>query len=125
MRIMTGKAESALEGRMINISACLKAGLVVALITEFSSAQLRIERFGGCSRIVAHITAHRNYRVMGACFEELGLDRGMRIMALCAGLCLNRILSVCLPEGRLVAGMTRHAEWGRCIFQKIWFVRTV
>jgi len=66
MGVVAGKAHAALERRVFDFAAGLEPGLIVALITELSSAQDGIERLIGSCGLVAHVAARRSYRVVGA-----------------------------------------------------------
>ena len=81
MRVVAGKAHAALERRVFDIAAGLEPGLIVALITELSSAECRTKGLVGRRWIMAHITRLRDYRIMCAGLEKLGLNRRMGIVA--------------------------------------------
>lgn len=72
--VMAGEAHTALERSMFDLAAGLQPCLIVALITEFSSAERRTKGLVGRRRIMAHITCLRDNGVMGACPQEFGLS---------------------------------------------------
>lgn len=72
--VVAGKAHAALERRVFDLAAGLEPGLIVALITEFSSAERRTKGLVGRRRIMAHITRLRDNRIMCTGLEKLGLN---------------------------------------------------
>jgi hypothetical protein len=119
MGVVAGKAHAALERRVFDRAAGLEPGLIVALITEFSSAERRTKGLVGCRRIMAHITRLRDNRVMCTALEKLGLHGRMGIVARCTGLGANRIPAMRFLEGFLLAVVTPQAESGACGLQQV------
>ena len=73
MGIMAGKTHAPLERSVLDSTAGLEPGLVVALIAEVPSTLERTERFSRCGGVMARIAGGRSHGVMGARLEEFGL----------------------------------------------------
>lgn len=72
--VVAGKTHAAQERRVFDLAAGLEPGLIVALITECSSAERRTKGLVGRRWIMAHITRLRDNRIMCAVLEKLGLN---------------------------------------------------
>lgn len=125
MGVVAGKAHAALERRVFDLAAGLEPGLIVALITELSSAERRTKGLVGRRRIMAHITRLRDNRIMCTGLEKLGLNRRMGIVARCTGFAANRIPAMRFLEGVLLAVVTRQAEGRVCGLQQVRLVGAV